>query len=437
MSQSDKPNKTPTKGLPQRKDIRNLSTEEQNNLITAFKAIQALEPDHPDSFFKIASYHGAPFRGAGYANQNWWGGYCNHGNILFPTWHRAYTLRLEQSLERHGLKIKLPYWNELEEMTKEKPWSLPEIFLKPKWQIKGDEPFDNPLYSYKYQHNIVDHASPKDGVQYTKPKGYTTVRYPFTGLYGPRDIEDSKYHNKYYQNLKDKFYEEQEKKKKLHEEPLGDQEEPCNKLLNDNIRMWLEDDKYPPDVAPPHSRTAKLKRSYHDCLKVEDYTVFSNTTSAQAWNDQYYHDQEGNKDKILVSLETPHNGMHLALGGVEVPSQLMSYVRNANGDMGENNTAAFDPIFYFHHSFIDLIFWKWQLHNHSTTELKIDKKFEDYPGTSSVDGQGPTPGMTGADFLSMDTPLRPFHKVNDPDPNKPLQLSTDREDPFLKSKVCG
>jgi len=68
------------------------------DLIRAWKGIQDLSrrlPNHPHSFFRIAGFHGSPFRGAGYANPEWWGGYCNHGNVLFPTWHRAYTYRLE------------------------------------------------------------------------------------------------------------------------------------------------------------------------------------------------------------------------------------------------------------------------------------------------------------------------------------------------------
>jgi len=31
------------------------------NLIRAFRKIQKLPPDHPDSFFTIAGYHGEPF----------------------------------------------------------------------------------------------------------------------------------------------------------------------------------------------------------------------------------------------------------------------------------------------------------------------------------------------------------------------------------------
>ena len=84
-------------GLRIRHDIVDVQGENLDKLIYAWIAIQNnppdqdTKPDNPDtvSFFNIAGFHGEPFRGAGYGNPSWWGGYCNHGNVLFPTWHRA------------------------------------------------------------------------------------------------------------------------------------------------------------------------------------------------------------------------------------------------------------------------------------------------------------------------------------------------------------
>ena len=44
----------------------------------------------------------------------YWGGYCNHGNVLFPTWHRAYLLRLEDALRSilGCADVTLPFWDE-------------------------------------------------------------------------------------------------------------------------------------------------------------------------------------------------------------------------------------------------------------------------------------------------------------------------------------
>jgi len=75
--------------------------------------------------------------------------------------------------------------------------------------------------------------------------------------------------------------------------------------------------------------------------------------------------------------------------------------------MGENDTAALDPIFYFHHSFVDRVFWLWQKRHGATDQLDI---IEHYPGTNSVDSQGPTPGITPNSWLTLDSPLDPFRK---------------------------
>ena len=80
-------------------------------------------------------------------------------------------------------------------------------------------------------------------------------------------------------------------------------------------------------------------------------------------------------------------------------------IAGANGDMGENDTAALDPIFYFHHCFVDRVFWLWQKRHGATDDLPVIEK---YPGTNTVDNQGATPGMPPNSWLSMDTPLNPF-----------------------------
>ena len=54
------------------------------NLIRAFRGIQALPPDDPKSYFHLSGLHGLPFRGPGETDPTWWGGYCWHESVLFP-----------------------------------------------------------------------------------------------------------------------------------------------------------------------------------------------------------------------------------------------------------------------------------------------------------------------------------------------------------------
>ena len=51
-------------------------------LMRAWKGIKKLPPDDIRSFFWLGGLHG---RGAGWGNSSYWGGCCNHGNVLFPT----------------------------------------------------------------------------------------------------------------------------------------------------------------------------------------------------------------------------------------------------------------------------------------------------------------------------------------------------------------
>lgn len=368
-----------------RKDILDLTVPETDTLIRAFQGIQQLDPINPDSFFCIAGYHGEPFRGAGWGNSSWWGGFCNHGNVLFPTWHRAYLWRLEQALQSIPgcSSVSIPYWNEISEKSISE--GLPTIFLTKSYTFTNGETIPNPLYSYRFQAPVVDNLSTASDADYSKPTGYSTVRYPFSGLVGENDARATNAHNKLMNELG---------------------ENKTNQYLNENIRRWLNFESFENDKGKPIFSGEKAK--YLTSLEAPNYTVFSNTTSATAWNEDG-HGQLGFKE--VVPIENPHNGMHLAIGGFNVPGQGdYDVVPGANGDMGENDTAAFDPVFFFHHCFIDLMFWRWQ-QEHKHQEVDI---IPGYPGTNSVDSQGPTPGVAGGSWLTMDSPLAPFIKDGKP-----------------------
>jgi tyrosinase len=374
-----------------RKDIRNLNQDELDVLIKAWIGIQKNPPEpdnpNPNSFFTIAGFHGEPFRGAGYGNPSWWGGYCNHGNILFPTWHRAYLLCLENALRRvPGCEnVTLPYWNEIEAAGN--PSSpIPEIFLQKEYVFKTGQKVANPLYSYRFQRAVHDRLSPFPDADYSKYDGYETVRYPFSGLVGTNDATATAAHNQL-MNI------------------LGEQK--TDQLLQSNVSNWLIGTVINSEGTQVGAATAA---KYIQSLFAPNYTVFSNTTSAQRWNDDNFDiSQTGGSGKAALAVmpvESPHNAIHLSIGGFDVPGlKNYSFVPDANGDMGENDTASFDPIFFFHHCFIDLMFWAWQVKHKACDKLEI---IPNYPGTNSVDNQGPTPGIAGGTWLDLTTPLDPF-----------------------------
>ena len=153
------------------------------NLIRAFRGIQALPVDNKNSFFYLAGLHGLPFHGPGETNPEWWGGYCWHGTVLFPTWHRIYVLRLEDSLRTipgcHD--VTLPFWDEiagLGDPSARKP--IPTVLTSQTFGLDGRT--DNPLYSYKLQKALVQDVQGRKQ-RYSKHEGYQTVRYPLSGEY--------------------------------------------------------------------------------------------------------------------------------------------------------------------------------------------------------------------------------------------------------------
>ncbi|KAL7781933.1 putative tyrosinase [Trichoderma ceciliae] len=308
----------------------------------------------------------APFRGPGVADSKWWGGYCNHGNVLFPTWHRAYLLRLEnalRSIDGCG-DVTLPYWDELFD---ESDNSVPKIFTDREFEGKP-----NPLYSYSLQEALVYNFAEKNN-RYTKPVGYTTVRYPLSGLVGTEEARVTT---------------------EAHNEAFSD--ETANVELNKNVAAWLKGTVIIPDddVGTRIPDTYSISSRYRICLAARNYTVFSNTTSQNQW----IKDFSPNNQNYAVSLESPHNAMHLAVGGFyQRGIYNANPIRGANGDMGDNETASFDPIFFFHHCFVDYAFWVWQLLHGKTNR-------------GSLEG---TPFLPPGTKLTMDTPLYPFRKPDE------------------------
>lgn len=107
----------------------------------------------------------------GETDSAWWGGYCNHGNVLFPTWHRAYILRFEDALRSvPGCEeVTLPFWDELLTMKDGSGTPIPSVLTASTFPLDGRD--DNPLYSYKLQQTLTEKVVGTAN-RYTKPVGY-------------------------------------------------------------------------------------------------------------------------------------------------------------------------------------------------------------------------------------------------------------------------
>ena len=232
-------------------------------LMRAWRGIKALPPDDPRRS-SCWGFHGEPFRGQGtYDSAAWWGGYCQHGTVLFPTWHRAYLHRLEQALQ--GIdgcsSVTLPFWDECSTSSQENgiPWALTAETFEP-----DGERIANPLRSFVLPVGIVDRAAQDtlptpdpNAPNYSKPAGYETVRYPLSGLVGtPSAQKTSAEHNAGFPN---------------HAANI--------KTLDANIMAWLT----LPILSGGVTRGLVVDKFTH-CMDAPTYTLFSNTTSARAWN---------------------------------------------------------------------------------------------------------------------------------------------------------
>jgi tyrosinase len=71
------------------KDYEKGDKKPLSDLMRAWKGIKEKSPEELKSFFVLGGLHGEPFRGKGLEDPKWWGGFCTHGSVLFPSWHRA------------------------------------------------------------------------------------------------------------------------------------------------------------------------------------------------------------------------------------------------------------------------------------------------------------------------------------------------------------
>lgn len=137
------------------KDYDNGNKAPLEALMRAWKGIKELPSDDLTSFFLIGGYHGEPFRGKGEFDASWWGGYCQHGTVLFPSWHRAYLWRLEKALQSIPgcADVMLPFWDECSDESRDK--GIPKALTDETFVLDG-QTIPNPLRSFVLPVAIVD-----------------------------------------------------------------------------------------------------------------------------------------------------------------------------------------------------------------------------------------------------------------------------------------
>ncbi|XP_066932682.1 uncharacterized protein [Clytia hemisphaerica] len=350
--------------IRKRMAIRDLEEDKHRKrryaFLKAFHVIKNLPPENEDSYWKIASFNGQPFthpRTTPPESLKMWGADSQHQNVLFLPWYRAYLLHLEEALVRNapedGDLVALHYWDETwKEIIKKGEPPLPNLLVKEFVEIDDDgTTISNPLLGFTLPKAIpLSQATSK----YVKPAGYTTCRYPYSGLRKPENPLQETFNAKI-------------------------QNDYVNHNLPKSPTFYLQENI-------THALKHSIHKSYKDCLEVEKYNKFSNI-------------QSGNHSVELASIQ-----MLQALGGTGE----FSLIAGSHGDLGSNEMAAFDPLFFLHMSNVDRVFWLWYekwAHNVDMGMSKPDK------GEQPKYGQGPSPNQTGNEVLTADTNLYPFKKA--------------------------
>jgi tyrosinase len=151
------------------------------NLIRAFRGIQALPPDDPKSFFHLGGLHGLPYRGPGETDPDMVGRVLLAWQYSVPYLASHLCPFLEDALRSvPGCQdVTIPFWDELVNLETTRGPVIPSVLTSPTFELDGRT--DNPLYSYKLQKGLLEDAVEKE--RYSKPEGYKTVRYPLSGEY--------------------------------------------------------------------------------------------------------------------------------------------------------------------------------------------------------------------------------------------------------------
>ncbi|KAG5637088.1 hypothetical protein H0H81_005821, partial [Sphagnurus paluster] len=182
-----------TGGVVPRLEITDLvKIDDQFSLfVQALIKMQAGATTDYSSHYSIGGIHGFPFRAwggsdpegpvSGAPSDTNWDGYCTHGSVLFPTWHRPYVALFEQTLCSHAQEIakgypdqarwttaakqlRLPYWDWVE-----RPVPPPEVIELDTLSILMPDgkkaSVKNPLTSYNFKGAEKDFPSAPGSLQ--------------------------------------------------------------------------------------------------------------------------------------------------------------------------------------------------------------------------------------------------------------------------------
>ncbi|KAJ7234350.1 hypothetical protein B0H12DRAFT_1028006 [Mycena haematopus] len=234
-----------------------------------------------------------------------WGGYCFHGFVLFPNWHRPYVAAYEQILQSlaiavastyttpdkaawqgAALALRLPYWD----------WMLPKAEGVPPDQVLTQD---------------MVWIIQSDGSRCKVPNPLLAYTFGATP--------------------------------------------PLSSIFGGNYAAWSKTLRCPDSALPGAKSQPKVVVQNVSTLYPQRRKAVVELMIKNSWLEMSNHTKEINPSYIN-SLEMIHDIMHVNIGGR----------MNVRGHMSDKNYAGHDPIFYLHHANLDYILQLWQrLHPNS------------------------------------------------------------------------
>ncbi|CAE6466124.1 unnamed protein product [Rhizoctonia solani] len=347
------PAATPLPEPPPRLDIC-IMREEHPKQFTLFVLSwkRIMQPDFEPkaaSFQEIAGIHGMPYvpwlgdpdEGRQNARGPWLG-YCNHGSILFPNWHRPYLMLLEQIISDVGYGIASTFASKEQDPREAEAWMKAAAELRfPFWDWTHRRTGEEGVPDILKTPEIELEVPPGVPTTYENVLAYYRLNHPVDGFNNRWRT------NRVYKESARAYFREWDRTyRHPNSQAVSVTEDyaAINALLKDGnpdrLGTWanLTNDVsgmfvFPLDIAPDERANA--------------WDEFSNT-AFQSGHRNLARPQEINSPYVwnATPIEQSHNLVHLVLGGI--------------GHMGDNDTAGFDPIFFLHHCNVDrlLAFWE-------------------------------------------------------------------------------
>lgn len=297
--------------LAQRKNVEELSEQE----LTAYRNALRIVKSRPEQDRRSFSYWGRVH-----------GNSCQHGWEKFLPWHRCQMYEMEQLLMDENSSVALHYWQ----------WSNKD-YLDPK---------------------TGDYHIPEAYQLWITPEAITQLEKSNF----PKALAEAlgKYVNKPFQTLDDLCYAAFYKlKKKDYYAVIKPWKQQIYDLLEDINPLWYPY-RYPMKTTYKSDRYANplltLRDFHHHYPTSTDIEQILATSSFQQFGggDAY------NESFGVLDMD-PHNTIHIWSGGFNPNYDANDPLEPKSGDMLNNLTAGFDPIFYAHHANVDRMWYKWQV----------------------------------------------------------------------------